>query len=113
MTTSSPTTRRIGPWRRWAGVVQAAAFLGLPFVTLRGESALRFDVPSLRLHVLGATLWMNEFFVVLLGLLAVTAVFLLVTVLWGRVWCGWSCPQTVLGDLTQALAAERARRKPR
>src|SRR5512137_21900 len=113
MTTSSPTTRRIGPWRRWAGVVQAAAFLGLPFVTLRGESALRFDVPSLRLHVLGATLWMDEFFVVLLATLAFAFVFLLVTFVWGRVWGGWGCRQTILGDLTQALAEERARERRR
>ena len=114
MTTSSTaTTRRIGPWRRWAGVAQAAIFLGLPFVTLRGESALRFDVGSLKLHVLGATLWMDEFFVVLLATLAFTFVFLLVTFVWGRVWCGWSCPQTILGDLTQALAEERARKRRR
>jgi cytochrome c oxidase accessory protein FixG len=116
MTTSrstGPTTRRIGPWRRWAGIVQAATFLGLPFVTLRGESALRFDVESLRLHFFGATLWMDEFFVVLLATLALTFVFLLVTFIWGRVWCGWSCPQTLLGDLTQALQSERARKRRR
>jgi cytochrome c oxidase accessory protein FixG len=88
-------------------------FLGLPFVTVRGESALRFDVPTLRLHVLGGAIWMDEFFVVLLAVLALTFLFLLVTFVWGRVWCGWSCPQTVLGDLTQALAAEQARKKPR
>lgn len=114
MTTSSPTTtRRIGPTRRWVGLIQAAVFVGLPFVTVRGESALRFDVASLRLHVLGATLWMDEFFVVLLACLAFAFVFLLVTFVWGRVWCGWSCPQTILGDLTQALASERARKKRR
>jgi cytochrome c oxidase accessory protein FixG len=107
------TSRRIGRWRRGAGIAQAAIFLGLPFVTLRGESALRFDVPTLRLHLFGATLWMDEFFVLLLGLLAATLVFLLVTFLWGRVWCGWSCPQTVLGDLTASLASERARKRRR
>jgi len=109
MTTSS----RIGPWRQGAGIAQAAIFLGLPFVTLRGESALRFDVPTLRLHLFGATLWMDEFFVLLLGLLAATFVFLLVTFLWGRIWCGWSCPQTILGDLTTSLATERARKRRR
>jgi cytochrome c oxidase accessory protein FixG len=112
MTTSSPRGL-IGPWRRWVGVAQAALFLGLPFVRVRGESAFRFDVPSLRLHVLGATIWMDEFFVVLLATLAAGFLFLLVTFVWGRVWCGWSCPQTVLGDLTQSLAAERARKRPR
>jgi cytochrome c oxidase accessory protein FixG len=107
------TTRRIGPWRRWAGIAQSLLFVGLPFVRIRGESALRFDVPSLRLHLLGSTLWMEEFFVLLLGTLAAVALFLLVTVVWGRAWCGWSCPQTLLADLTQPLVAERARRKRR
>jgi cytochrome c oxidase accessory protein FixG len=107
------TSRRIGTWRRTAGIVQAAVFLGLPFATVGGQSALRFDVPTLRLHLLGATLWMDEFFVLLLGTLAAAFAFLLVTFVWGRVWCGWSCPQTVLGDLTASLAAERARKRPR
>jgi polyferredoxin len=107
------TTRPIGTWRRWAGIAQSLLFLGLPFVRIRGESALRFDVPSLRLHLFGATLWMGELFVVLLALLAVTFLFLLVTLVWGRVWCGWSCPQTLLDDLTGSLASERARKKRR
>jgi len=107
------TSRRIGTWRRGAGVAQSAIFLGLPFLTVRGESALRFDVPTLRLHLFGVTLWMDEFFVLLLGLLAFTSVFLLVTFVWGRVWCGWSCPQTLLGDLTASLAVERTRRRRR
>jgi cytochrome c oxidase accessory protein FixG len=107
------TSKRIGRWRRGAGIAQAAIFLGLPFATIRGQSALRFDVPTLRLHLLGTTLWMDEFFVLLLGILAAGAVFLLVTFVWGRVWCGWSCPQTVLGDLTASLAEERARKRRR
>ena len=107
------TTRRIGVWRRWAGAAQAAAFASLPFLRIRGESALRFDVPSLRLHFFGATLWMGEFFVLLLATLAFVFLFLLVTLVFGRVWCGWACPQTLLSDLTGALASERRRRKRR
>jgi len=107
------TTRPIGPWRRGAGAAQAAAFAALPFVRIRGESALRFDVPTLRLHFFGATLWMGEFFVLLLGTLALVFAFLLVTLLWGRVWCGYACPQTLLSDLTRSLAAERARKRKR
>jgi cytochrome c oxidase accessory protein FixG len=74
-----------------------------------GESALRFDVPSLKLHVFGASIWMNEFFVVLAGSLFLLFAFLLVTVLFGRLWCGWGCPQTALVDLTSFL--QRARKK--
>jgi cytochrome c oxidase accessory protein FixG len=65
-----------------------------------GESALRLDVPAGRLHAFGASYTIDEAFVVLAATLLATSGFLLVTLLFGRVWCGWACPQTVLGDLT-------------
>jgi cytochrome c oxidase accessory protein FixG len=90
-------------YRRTAGVLQAILFVGLPFLRVGGESALRFDVPSLRLHVFGAAVAIDELFVTLPALVFVTLLLLLVTVAFGRVWCGWSCPQTVLGDLTRRV----------
>ena len=56
----------------------------------------------------GASFAIDEAFVVLAGTLLATAAFLLVTLLYGRVWCGWSCPQTVLGDLALGGAGRRA-----
>lgn len=95
------TSGRFQRWRRLAGAAQGLLWLGLPFVLVGGESALRLDVPSGRLHAFGASFAIDEAFVVLAGTLLATAAFLLVTLLYGRVWCGWSCPQTVLGDLTR------------
>jgi cytochrome c oxidase accessory protein FixG len=86
--------------------------LGLPFVSVGGESALRLDVPAGRLHAFGASFAIDEAFVVLAATLLVTFAFLLVTLLWGRVWCGWACPQTVLGDLTSWVVPEQ-RKQPR
>jgi cytochrome c oxidase accessory protein FixG len=105
------TTRwgRLRPWRRLAELAQAAVVLGLPFVAVRGESALRLDVPTLTLHVFGARVGLDELFVVLTASLFLLFGFLLVTLLFGRLWCGWGCPQTALLDLTSAL--DRARRK--
>jgi cytochrome c oxidase accessory protein FixG len=100
-------------WRWLAFATQAAIVLGLPFVRIGGESALRLDVPAGRLHAFGASWAVDEAFVVLAATLFLTAVFLLVTVLFGRVWCGWSCPQTILGDLTALVAPDpRGRRRP-
>ena len=78
-----------------AFLAQAAVVLGLPFVRVGGESALRFDVPSLTLHAFGARVLIDELFLVLAATLAATFAFAFVTVAWGRVWCGWACPQTV------------------
>ncbi|MBI5076464.1 MAG: 4Fe-4S binding protein [Nitrospirae bacterium] len=101
------TIRSIQPWRRIAEAVQALVILGIPFLRINGESALRFDIPSLKLHLFGVSLWMDEFFIVLMGLFFLTFLIILVTLLFGRIWCGWLCPQTVIIDITGFL--DRAR----
>jgi cytochrome c oxidase accessory protein FixG len=100
------------PWRRAAGAAQAVLMLGLPFVRVGGESALRLDVPAGRLHAFGASYAIDEAFVVLAATLFLTAAFLLVTLLFGRVWCGWACPQTVLGDFLTGGRGEAAPPRP-
>ncbi|HMK44858.1 MAG TPA: 4Fe-4S dicluster domain-containing protein, partial [Dissulfurispiraceae bacterium] len=94
-------TRGVQSWRRAAEVLQAVVLLGLPFLRIQGESAFRFDIPSLRLHFFGTSLWMDEFFLVFAAVLFLTFLTVLVTLLFGRVWCGWFCPQTVLVDFTR------------
>jgi len=103
------TIRRIQPWRRIAEAVQALIILGIPFVRINGESALRFDIPSLKLHLFGVSLWMDEFFIVLMGLFFLTFLIILVTLLFGRIWCGWLCPQTVIIDITGFLDRTRSK----
>jgi len=96
---------------RWiAKTLQAVLIIGTPFVTINGNSLLRFDIPELKLYVFGKDLWMDEFFIVLLGSLFIAFVFILVTLLFGRVWCGWACPQTVLNDITELFFGKSHKR---
>ncbi len=97
------TNNRMRPWRRLTEAVQAVLLLGIPFVRINGESALRFDIQTLRLHVFGTSLWMDEFFIVLIAILFFTFLIIFVTQIFGRIWCGWLCPQTVIIDLTWFL----------
>jgi cytochrome c oxidase accessory protein FixG len=94
-------SKMIQPWRRFAGIIQAVIIVGLPFLKINGESALRFDIPTLRLHFFGTSIWMDEFFIVLIGIIFLTSLSVFVTFMFGRVWCGWLCPQTVIIDLTR------------
>lgn len=103
------TIRRIQPLRQLLEILQAVLIIGIPFLTINGESALRFDIPSLRLHVFGVSLWMDEFFLVLIVIIFLTFFAVLVTLMYGRIWCGWACPQTVLVDFTRFL--DKAYRK--
>ncbi|MDA8424132.1 MAG: 4Fe-4S binding protein [Nitrospiraceae bacterium] len=91
------TRRTIVAW------LQAALLLGLPFIRVHGESALRFDVPSLKLYFFGSVLWISEAYFSLLVFLFFFIGIMLFTVLYGRFWCGWACPQTVLSDFSTAL----------
>jgi cytochrome c oxidase accessory protein FixG len=82
--------------------------LGLPFVSVGGESALRLDVAAGRLHAFGATFGIDEAALVSLAVAVLaTAALLLVTLVLGRVWCGWACPQTVLVPRLRARILRR------
>lgn len=90
-------------WRRVAAWTQAVLMAGLPFVRVQGESALRFDVPTLKLYFFGSVFWISEAYFFLLVFLLIAIGIMLFTVLYGRVWCGWICPQTVLSDFSRSI----------
>nr|MBF0221647.1 4Fe-4S binding protein [Desulfobulbaceae bacterium] len=81
----------------------ALTYLLLPFLQVGGESAFRFDVPTLRLHFFETALWVQEFYVVMLASLFSVLFFFLITLVFGRIWCGWLCPQTIISDLTDPI----------
>lgn len=67
----------------------------LPWLNIEGRQAVLFDLPAREFHILWLTFWPQDF-VLLSWLLAIAAFALFfVTTLWGRVWCGYTCPQTV------------------
>jgi cytochrome c oxidase accessory protein FixG len=67
----------------------------LPWINWDGRQAILFDLPARKFHILGLSLWPQDF--PLLAFLLIIAAFALftVTVFAGRVWCGYTCPQTV------------------
>jgi cytochrome c oxidase accessory protein FixG len=90
-----------GPWRRARDafyVFLIIIFLGLPWTRFAGHQTVLLDIPNRRFALFGITFWAHDlpmvFFV--LGILTVGLTF--VTVTWGRIWCGWACPQTVFID---------------
>jgi polyferredoxin len=90
--------------KRWLAIwLQAAVMIALPFIRVRGESALRFDVPTLKLYFFGSAVWISEAYFFLLVFLLFAIGVMLFTVLYGRIWCGWACPQTTLSDLARTI----------
>ncbi len=98
------TNHFIGPRRRWFQWASTLVLLLLPWLELDGKSLLRIDIPGLRLYLFGQVLRIEELYFVLLAALIFVLLFLLITVVLGRVWCGWACPQTTLSDVAEWLA---------
>lgn len=87
-----------GRFMRWRSLVHGLLVLLLvvgPWVDINGHPGIHIDIPGRRLHLLGLSLFATDgaYLLFLFGAL-VFAVFLF-TALFGRAWCGWSCPQTV------------------
>jgi len=66
-----------------------------PWIKLHGEPLIYFDLPARKFHLFGFTFWPQDF-VLLTAILIISAYALfLITTIYGRLWCGYSCPQTV------------------
>lgn len=95
---------RITHKRRFVQGLLIAAALLLPFATISGNPFLRMDIVRMTLYLAGIPVRIDQFYLVLMVILLFVAMFLLVTVVLGRVWCGWLCPQTLFNDLAELLA---------
>lgn len=85
--------------RRVVGFALIALFVLLPRLRIGGRPALLIDLVSREISAFGFVFRPSDGIVLaLLGITIVVAVFL-VTALFGRVWCGWGCPQTVYLEL--------------
>ena len=94
---------RIGPKRKAVQWLSSLLLLVLPFVRVAGDSLVRLDAPSRSLLFFGARVRIEEFYLFLIAVLILAFGFLFVTMVFGRVWCGWLCPQTTVTDLADFL----------
>jgi len=85
---------------RWVMVwLTQAIFYGLPWLTWHGRQAVLFDLEARRFYLFDAVLFPQDL-ILLTGVLVFSALLLFVaTALYGRVWCGFACPQTVYTEI--------------
>jgi cytochrome c oxidase accessory protein FixG len=81
--------------RLFTGWPLLAGYFLLPWLYWDDRQAVLFDLPARKFHILALTFWPQDF--PLLAWLLIIAAFALftVTVFAGRIWCGYTCPQTV------------------
>ncbi len=85
---------------RWAMVwATQLVFYGVPWLLLNGRQALLFDLVDRRFYIFNLVLYPQDL-IYLTGLLIISALSLfLFTAVAGRLWCGYTCPQTVYTEI--------------
>src|SRR5688500_11584792 len=104
--------------RRWTFLALHLVLFVIPWVTVAGHPALLFDLEDRRLYAFGAIFTAADTILLLLLLLFLAFSLFFFTSLYGRVWCGYACPQTVFLDawirpLERWIEGDRARRRRR
>jgi cytochrome c oxidase accessory protein FixG len=86
-------------WRTAATLVYLTIFFGLPLIKYEGQPLFMFNVLERKFILFGQIFWPQDFFIFAIGMLTLMVFIILFTVVFGRVWCGWACPQTVFMEM--------------
>ncbi|NUQ80382.1 MAG: 4Fe-4S binding protein [Bacteroidetes bacterium] len=96
-----PEKGKFAARRRWTISLFFLIMIGIPFLVSDGISFFRFDVERMEYHLFFSVYSFTDFHIFLSLTLALTALLIWVTMVWGRIWCGWICPQTILTDFVR------------
>lgn len=72
-----------------------AFYLSLPWIKINGYPAVFLDLAERRFHLFGLTFAAQDMWLLFFVITGLGFSLFFVTALFGRVWCGWACPQTV------------------
>ena len=89
---------RFSTARRLSAYVLIAVYLLLPWIPVNGYPAVFLDVAERRFHFFGFILAAQDVWLLFFGVSGLGFALFFITALFGRLWCGWACPQTVFLD---------------
>ncbi len=70
-------------------------FFALPFIRVNGSPLFLINIIDSKFILFGKIFWPQDFFIFAVGMIAFIIFIVLFTVIYGRLFCGWACPQTV------------------
>src|SRR5688572_33188787 len=74
-------------------------FFSLPFIYVHGRPLFLFDVTEARFILFGKVFWPQDFFIFGLAMITFIVFIVLFTAAFGRLFCGWVCPQTIFMEM--------------
>ena len=90
---------KLTTWRNIVGFILLAFFFTAPFIRIHGEPLLLLNFIDRDIVILGVRFWPQDFHLFFLAMISLMVFVILFTVTFGRLFCGWGCPQTIFMEL--------------
>ena len=74
-------------------------FFSLPFIQINGRPLFLFNIPEARFIIFGKIFWPQDFFILGVTMITFIVFVVLFTAAFGRLFCGWVCPQTIFMEM--------------
>lgn len=86
-------------YRTWLSYVFLLILFGLPFMKINGEPLVLFNIIERNFIIFGLHFVPQDFYLFAIAMLILLVFIILFTVVFGRLFCGWICPQTIFMEL--------------
>jgi cytochrome c oxidase accessory protein FixG len=80
-------------------VVLLAALFAAPWIRIGEEPLVLFNILERKFVLIGQVFWPQDFHLFAIAFISMVLFIVLFTVVWGRIWCGWLCPQTIFLEM--------------
>lgn len=82
-------------YRRLVALLLIGIFYIMPFIKFRGDPILLLNIIERKFILFGIIFWPQDFYLIVLSIISLLVFVILFTVIFGRIFCGWICPQTI------------------
>lgn len=86
-------------YRQWVGYSLLLFLFAAPFIKINGNPFLMFNIIERKFSIFGSVFYPQDLHIFVFGMLIMMVGIVLFTAVYGRVWCGWTCPQTIFMEL--------------
>ncbi len=90
---------RFTNYRTYVSWILLAILVIAPFIKVDGNQFLLFNIMEGKYNIFGQPFWPQDFHLLVLSLLIGVVFIILFTVIFGRIFCGWMCPQTIFMEM--------------
>ncbi len=86
-------------YRSWLSYALLIILYASPFIKVKGNQFLLFNVLERKFNIFGFPFWPQDFHLVVISMITTIVFITLFTVVFGRIFCGWFCPQTIFMEM--------------